>query len=411
MPPGFYFLIAAQFASGLADNALLIVSIQFLREQDHPGWWAPLLKFAFNLAYVVLAPLMGPLADAVPKARLMAWMNALKLSGVVCMLMGGHPVLAFAAIGLAASAYAPAKYGLVTESVPSRWLVRANAWLEVSVVLSVILGAALGGVLVGAAIPPHWNEQLTTALGAVLRIHTQQLHGFAVVVAVYGAATLLNAGIRPVQAGVKLQPLNWRSVSWAGFLDSNRRLWRDPLGRVSLYVTTLAWGVGAVMQFAVLAWAQQGLGLRLEQGAYMQALVAVGVIAGATAAGRFYRLHSARRVLPMGLLLAVLLPVLPWVQVLWMAVPMLMIAGGLAGMMLVPMNALLQHRGARVLTAGRSVAVQGFNENASVLVMLAFYSGSLALGIPLWCLMLALSMVLLLGMLPVCRPSWCKPFA
>ena len=143
----------------------------------------------------------------------------------------------------------------------------------------------------------------------------------------------------------------------------------------------------------------------------MQALVAVGVIAGATAAGRFYRLHSARRVLPMGLLLAVLLPVLPWVQVLWMAVPMLMIAGGLAGMMLVPMNALLQHRGARVLTAGRSVAVQGFNENASVLVMLAFYSGSLALGIPLWCVMLALSVVLFLGMLPVCGPSWCRPSA
>ena len=406
MPPGFYFLIGAQFASGLADNALLIVSIRFLQEQGYPGWWAPLLKFAFNLAYVVLAPLMGPLADAVPKARLMAVMNALKLSGVVCMLMGVHPALAFALVGLAASAYAPAKYGLVTESVPPRWLVHANGWLEVSVVLSVILGAALGGVLVGMPVPQEMGAQWSAWTQTWLGQPTQHVHGFAVVVLVYGLAALLNAGIRPVPGGVRRLPLNRAAVSWSSFLESNRRLWRDPLGRVSLHVTTLYWGVGAVMQFAVLVWAQQDLGLRLEQGAYMQALVAVGVVLGAAAAGRFYRLHSARRVLPMGWLLALLLPALAWVKSLWLAMPMLLLAGAVAGMLLVPMNALLQHRGASVLTAGRSIAVQGFNENASVLVMLAVYSGSLALGVPLWGVMLMLSLVLVLGMWPVCRPVW-----
>lgn len=410
MPPGFYYLIGAQFASGLADNALLIVSIRFLQEQGYPGWWAPLLKFAFNLAYVLLAPVMGPLADAFPKAKLMAGMNALKLLGVVCMLMGAHPVLAFAVIGLAASAYAPAKYGLVTESVPPRWLVHANGWLEVSVVLSVILGAALGGVLVGLQLPPSMDKQMQDWTEGVLGLSTQQLHGFAMVVLVYGAAALLNAGIRQVPGGMRLTPLSWRAVSWSSFLDSNRRLWRDPLGGVSLYVTTLYWGVGAVMQFAVLVWAQQGLGLGLEQGAWMQALVAVGVIVGAAMAGRCYRLHSARRVLPMGLLLAALLPALAWVRSLWLAIPMMMLAGAVGGMLLVPMNALLQHRGASILTAGRSIAVQGFNENASVLVMLAFYSGSLALGVPLWGVMLMLTLVLVLGMLPVCRPVWRRLF-
>jgi len=411
MPPGFYFLIGAQFASGLADNALLIVSIRFLQEQGYPGWWAPLLKFAFNLAYVVLAPLMGPLADAVPKARLMACMNALKLSGVVCMLFGGHPALAFALIGLAASAYAPAKYGLITESVPSRWLVHANGWLEVSVVLSVILGAALGGALVGLQLPQDVDAQVQVWTGNVLGLQTRLLHGFAVVALVYGVAALLNAGIRPVPGGVKITPLSWYAVSWKGFLENNRRLWRDPLGGLSLYVTTLYWGVGAVMQFAVLVWAQEGLNLSLEQGAYLQALVAMGVIFGAAVAGRCYRLHSARRVLPMGLLLAVLLPLLAWVSTLWLAIPMLMLAGAVGGMLLVPMNALLQHRGASILTSGRSIAVQGFNENAAVLVMLAVYSGSLALGVPLWGVMLALSVVLVLGMLPVCRPAcWRRQF-
>ena len=403
MPPGFYCLIGAQFASGLADNALLIVSIRFLQEQGYPGWWAPLLKFAFNLAYVALAPMMGPLADAFPKARLMAVMNALKLAGVVCMLTGVHPALAFAVIGLAASAYAPAKYGLVTESVPARWLVRANGWLEVSVVLSVILGAALGGVLVGWQGAPDLMAVLHGWSGEVLGLPTRLLHGFAVVALVYGIAAALNVGIRPV-AGVRFTPLSWQAISWRSFWQSNRQLWRDPLGGVSLYVTTLYWGVGAVMQFAVLLWAEQGLGLRLDQGAYMQALVAVGVIAGAALAGRRYRLHSARKVLPMGLVLAGLLPLMVWLHSVWLAIPLLMLAGAVGGMLLVPMNALLQHRGASILSAGRSIAVQGFNENASVLLMLAFYSGTLALGVPLWAIMLMLALVLLLGMWPVCWP-------
>lgn len=406
MPSGFFFLIGAQFASGLADNALLILTIRFLQEQGYPGWWAPLLKFSFNLAYVLLAPVMGPLADAVPKARLMAWMNALKGSGVVLLLLGGHPALAFAMVGLAASAYAPAKYGLVTESVQAAHLVRANAWLEVSVVLSVILGTALGGWLVGSSWEYASPSILDSWVGRLCVVPTDLMVSFMGIILIYGVSALLNTGIassRSFAADPDHRSF-LHAVSWRGFWQSNQHLWRDPLGSVSLYVTTLYWGVGAVMQFAVLLWAEEGLGLSLEQGAYLQALVAVGVILGATGAGRFLRLHSARRVLPLGLLLALLLPLMAWTSSIWLAVTMLMLVGAIGGGMLVPMNALMQHRGARVLTAGRSIAVQGFNENASVLLMLAVYSGSLALGMPLWGLMLMLSLVLLLGMIPVCRP-------
>lgn len=118
MPKGFYALIAAQFASGLADNALLILGIFILSEQGHAAWWAPFLKFSLNLSYVLLASVVGPLSDAFPKGQVMAWMNRLKMAGLLLMLTGLHPVLAFAVIGLAAAIYAPAKYGLVTESVP-----------------------------------------------------------------------------------------------------------------------------------------------------------------------------------------------------------------------------------------------------------------------------------------------------
>ena len=399
MPKGFYFLIGAQFASGLADNALLILGIYFLKEQGYPGWWAPLLKFSLTLAYVLLASVVGPLADAFSKSRLMAGMNALKIVGVLMLCVGAQPLCAFAVIGLAASVYAPAKYGLATESVPARWLVRANAWIEVSMVLSVIFGIALGGTLTG----------LSEASASVdLLIRTQTLPAMAVVVGVYLVAAVLNVGLMPMGQRSNLAPFTWHALRVSTFWKSNQKLWRDPLGGVSLYVTTLYWGVGAVMQFSVLVWAQSSLGMSLKLGAYSQALVALGVIAGAYMAGRSFKLHSARQALPWGLLLAVLLPVMVMVTDLWIAVPLLLCVGVAGGMLLVPMNALLQHRGMLVLSAGRSIAVQGFNENLCVLLMLASYSALLAFGMPLSVIMLLMAVVLFAGIAPLCLLLWRK---
>ena len=397
MPKGFYFLIGAQFASGLADNALLILGIYFLNEQGYPGWWAPLLKFSLTLAYVLLASVVGPLADAFSKSRLMACMNALKMVGVLLLLAGFHPLFAFALIGLAASVYAPAKYGLATEAVPARWLVRANAWIEVSMVLSGIFGIALGGALTGL------SEVSATK---VFAIATQTGPAMAVVIGVYLTAAMLNVRLSPMDKRGAITPLTWHAVRIGTFWKSNQKLWRDPLGGVSLYVTTLYWGVGAVMQFAVLLWAQGSLGVTLKAGAYLQALVAVGVILGAYMAGRSFKLHSARQALPWGLWLAVLLPLMVTISNLWLAIALLLCVGVAGGMLLVPMNALLQHRGMQVLSSGRSIAVQGFNENLCVLLMLAAYSALLAFGMSLTYIMLLLAVMLVAGIAPLCLLLW-----
>ncbi len=397
MPKGFYFLIGAQFASGLADNALLILGIYFLNEQGYPGWWAPLLKFSLTLAYVLLASVVGPLADAFSKSRLMACMNALKMAGVLLLLAGVHPLFAFALIGLAASVYAPAKYGLATEAVPARLLVRANAWIEVSMVLSVIFGIALGGALTGLS---------EVSAPMVFVVSTQTWPAMAVVIGVYLTAAMLNVGLIPMDKRGPIEPLTWHAVRIGTFWKSNQKLWRDPLGGVSLYVTTLYWGVGAVMQFAVLLWAQGSLGMTLKFGAYLQALVAVGVVFGAYMAGRSFKLHSARQALPWGLWLAVLLPLMVTISNLWLAIALLLCVGVAGGMLLVPMNALLQHRGMQVLSSGRSIAVQGFNENLSVLLMLAAYSALLAFGMSLTYIMLLLAVLLVAGIAPLCLLLW-----
>ena len=403
MPKGFFYLISAQFASGLADNALLILGIAFLSEQGYPGWWAPLLKFSFTLSYVFLAPLMGPLADAFSKAKLMACMNALKVVGVAFIFTSFHPMLAFAIAGMAASAYAPAKYGLVTETVPADQLVKANGWLEVTVVMAVILGTACGGLLV-ASKSFVWMSTLNLSFIELLglSLETQYAGPLLSLIVIYSIAGLLNFGIPSVNIRYVQQSMKPIAL-FKNFIQSNRILWQDPVGKLSLAVTTLFWGIGAVVQFAVLLWAKEALNMPLEQASLLQAVVAFGVIFGAGMAGHYVALQNAYKVLPLGLWLGLSLPALAFSTSLWIAIPLMLITGFAGGMLMVPMNAVLQNRGYTLLTAGRSIAVQGFNENASVMVMLGVYSGLLALELPLQWVMVIMGSVMTLGMIYLMR--------
>lgn len=384
MPRGFYLLIAGQAISALADNALLIVAIALLSERGLPLWWAPLLKFAFTLAYVLLAPVIGPLADAMPKARLMTAMNLVKFTGVTLLLSGANPLLAFAVVGFGAAAYAPAKYGLVTEMVGPRQLVAANGWIEVSVVCAALLGTVAGGLLVADGLR---GASASVALGQWLDPlipgpPTTLLLSMLVLLLTYLVSSAMNACVP--DSGARYAPTHIHAVSLVReFREANRTLWRDRDGGLSLAITTIFWGVGATLQFAVLKWATETLGLSLERAAYLQAAVAVGVILGASLAGRHVHLGRAKRVLPAGVLLGLCMPVVASTDTLWLAVPLLAVVGMVGGILVVPLNALLQHRGYRLLSAGRSIAVQGFNENLSVLAMLAGYAALVAIDVPI----------------------------
>jgi hypothetical protein len=68
MSIGFYIIMAAQFFSALADNALLIAAIAILRDMHAPVEYEPLLKTFFTVSYVVLAAFVGAFADSMPKA-------------------------------------------------------------------------------------------------------------------------------------------------------------------------------------------------------------------------------------------------------------------------------------------------------------------------------------------------------
>lgn len=375
-PRGFALLIGAQFVSALADNALLLVVIAQLAWAGAPAWMAPLLKLVFTAAYVLLAPFVGSLADAWPKARVMLAANATKALACAGLLLGAPPLAAFCLAGAGAAVYSPAKYGLVTELVPARGLVAANGWIEVSTVVSILLGTVLGGWLAGpqfAAVAGGWLA--STDRSAVL------LAAVGVVLALYALAAALNLGIPDSGARYPAAPPWHRQLD--AFAHDQRRLWGDPLGQISLATTTLFWGIGATLQFVVLRWADEQLGLTLSQSAYLQGLSAVGVVVGAALAGRWIRLDQALRVLPLGIAMGAFVPLMLTVDRLPMAVGLLTAIGALGGLFVVPLNALLQHRGCTLLSAGRSIAVQNFNENASVLLLLAVYAACTAQGVSL----------------------------
>jgi MFS family permease len=373
--------MATQFASALADNALLIVAIALLDSLTAPQWMTPFLKFFFIASFVIFAFVVGAFADTFPKPRVMLVANTIKGVGCGLMMLGVQPLLAYAMVGFGAATYSPAKYGLLTELMPPRRLVRANAWLEALTIASVILGALLGGVLVSpefAAIV-GMTARSTAALRAALV-------GVLILYAVAAALNLLipDSGVRYVSA------LQKGGTLFRTFRQALRALLDDPAGRASLLVTTLLWGVGATLQFVVIDWSRERLMLSLDRAAMLPGVVAIGVAAGAVCAARWVTIERALSILPVGLLLGPLvIAVLPLHSVTLVA--LLLFANGVAaGFFIVPMNALLQHRGAELVHAGQAIAVQNFFENLSVMIMLALYALLRGTHVPLAFIVVAL---------------------
>ena len=369
MTRGIACLIAAQFVSGLADNALLIVAMARLAEMGRSAWLAPLLKAVFTLAYVLLAPWVGALADRWPKARVMLAANGLKALACALMALAIDPLLAFALAGVGAAAYSPAKYGLVTELSPPEQLVHANGWLEVTTVGAIILGTALGGWLVGRWLLAHGARHM----GDALPVDSPLGAAILLVLALYALAAALNllipsSGARPHAMQPSFSALLTR------FAHAQRTLWRDAQGGLSLGVTTLFWGAGATLQFIVLDWAKSALKMPLSQAALLQGVAAIGMALGAVIAARYIPLKRSLRVLPFGVAMGLVVPMMTVVSSTTFAYPLLILIGGMAGFFVVPMNALLQHRGHVLMSAGHSIAVQNFNENLSVLLMLGLYA-------------------------------------
>ncbi|WP_019140907.1 lysophospholipid transporter LplT [Noviherbaspirillum massiliense] len=371
MNRGFFTIMAAQFFSSLADNALLIAAIALLAEMNSPAWMTPLLKLFFVLSYVLLAAFVGAFADSLPKGRVMFVTNLIKIAGCVMMFLDVHPLAAYAVVGFGAAAYSPAKYGILTELLPPEKLVAANGWIEGLTVVSIILGTVMGGALVN----PHVSAELLSFNFPVIDtgVNTPSEAALSVIMVTYLIAAIFNLKIPDTGVRYPHQERNPLKLI-SDFANCFTTLWQDKLGQISLGVTTLFWGAGATLQFIVLKWAEKSLHMPLDKAAILQGVFALGVAFGAGAAARFVPLKKSLTVMPLGVLMGMVVMTMTLVHSFWLAYPLLVLVGVLSGYFVVPMNALLQHRGHVLMSAGHSIAVQNFNENISVLTMLALYA-------------------------------------
>ena len=382
MKRGFYTIMAAQFFSSLADNALLIAAIAMLLELQGPPWMTPLLKFFFTVSYVVLAAFVGAFADALPKGRVMFITNTVKIAGCSMMFLPGWlqlpgvpdymmVLIAYAVVGLGAAAYSPAKYGILTELLPPQQLVVANGWIEGLTVTSIIVGTVLGGALISPKVSaallsldiPNVDTGIDTPAEAAITV----IAGFYVVAALFNLF-IPDTGVRYQRQ--RAHPGYLIHDFWICFVT----LWKDKLGQVTLGVTTLFWGVGATLQFIVLKWAEVHLGLPLDRGAVLQGVTAIGIALGAVIAARFVPLRKSLSVIYVGVAMGLTIMAMIDTHNMVLVYVLLILIGAMAGFFVVPMNALLQHRGYVLLSAGHSIAVQNFTENLSILTMLAIYA-------------------------------------
>jgi MFS transporter, LPLT family, lysophospholipid transporter len=394
MKKGFYTIMAAQFFSSLADNALLIAAIALLKDLHAPNWMTPLLKLFFVLSYVVLAAFVGAFADSRPKGRVMFVTNSIKVVGCLTMLVGAHPLLAYGIVGFGAAAYSPAKYGILTELLPPEKLIPANAWLESATVGSTILGTVIGGALVSQYVG-HWVDAAHLPL-----IRSAADAAMTAVMLVYAAAAVINIGIPDTGARYPNR-LREPSRLVGDFSHAFKVLWHDKLAQIALWVTTLLWGAAVTLQLLVLKWADANLGLSLSKAAVLQGVTGLGIAIGASSAAAWVPLRRSLKVLPVGLITGLVAigmafynknlfpdgsgvhlgPLFVPLYILG-AYPLMILLGTLSGFFIVPMNAILQHRGATLLSAGASIAVQNFNQNLAVLSMLGAYALLLTTKLP-----------------------------
>jgi len=378
MKKGFSTIMSAQFFSSLADNALLVAAVELLRMSKAPAWQTPALAPMFALFYVVLAPFVGAFADSIPKGKVMFVSNTIKIAGCLMMLFGSHPLLAYAVVGLGAAAYSPAKYGILTELLPPSQLVKGNGWIEGLTVGSIILGILLGGQLVGPKLSPMLLGLDLPVLDT--GIDTAPEAAISIIVFIYVLAAIFNLYIPRTDA--PLQPMTGSlGEMLRDFSHCNARLWSDKLGQITLATTTLLWGIFGNLRLIVFAWAAAALGYSTTQASGLAGVVIIGSVIGAVTASMTMKLDKATRVLPLAIVVGLLMIGLNVINNVWVAAPFLVVLGALCGYLIVPMNALLQHRGHNLMGAGRSIAVQNFNEQACILGVGALYSGLTKFGL------------------------------
>jgi LPLT family lysophospholipid transporter-like MFS transporter len=354
MNRGIRVLLGAQFLTAFADNAILFTAIAMLIEQPRGGWYVPALQASFLVAFVALAPWVGPFADRRSKPRVLAIGNVLKAAGAGLMIAGVEPIAAYALVGAGAAVYGPAKYGILPELVGQDRLVRANGWVEGSTIVAIVLGTVVGSRVA--------DRSTMLALLLVIACYTAS-----------ATATVALPRLRPVQgdaeAGIQV------------FITRMRTLFEGAPARFSMLGNSLFWASAAVLRLLLVAWAPAVLATQSASDvADLTLFLALGIVGGALVVPRLIPIAHLRRARLAAYAMGVAILVFSLTSDVWSARAVLIAIGVCGGMFIVPINAALQNIGHRTIGSGRAVALQSFFENSAMLTSVAVYTLSVGLG-------------------------------
>lgn len=355
MNRGLYALLGTQFLTAFADNAVLFTAIAIvLTNPDTESWYVPALQSVFLVAFVVLAPWVGPFADSRPKAVVLLLGNSLKAAGTLLILAGVDLLYAYALVGVGAAVYGPAKYGILPEMVSRDRLVQANGWIESSTIAAIIVGT-----IVGARIA---DQSTHAALIAVIACYALSL-----------SMTFLIPHTAPHRAndepGIK------------HFIQMMRSLFATRRARFVVLAMSLFWATAVVLRLLLVAWAPIVL---LTQStadiADLMLAFAIGLVIGALLVPHLAATEALRRTRRAAYTMGLCILILSFVDTVWPARAVLVAIGITGGLFIVPINATLQEIGHQTIGSGGAVALQNFFENAAMLVAASIYTLAAANG-------------------------------
>ncbi|MBS0893539.1 lysophospholipid transporter LplT [Tatumella sp. JGM130] len=351
-------VLLAQFFSAFGDNALLFATLALMKKDSYADWTQPVLQIVFVVAYILLAPFVGQLADSFPKGRVMMVANGLKFTGAVLIGLGVNPFAGYGLVGIGAAAYSPAKYGILGELIDKQQLIRANGLMESSTIVAILLGSVTGGLLA------DWHISTALLLCAVI----------------YALAVVANMLIPGLRAATPDKNWRWRQLL-SRFRHDGVSLWQDSDTRFSLTGTSLFWGAGVTLRFLLVLWVPVVLGITDNKTAtLLNGMVAVGIVGGALLAEQLISLQHTQRCIPAGILVGGLVIMFTLSTHEYSGGFWLLLLGVCGGLFVVPLNALLQVRGRESVGAGPAIAVQNFGENIAMLLLLALYTLTIRLG-------------------------------
>ncbi|OBU06393.1 lysophospholipid transporter LplT [Morganella psychrotolerans] len=352
-------VLTSQFISAFADNAILFAILAQLSARNYPEWSQPMLQMVFVLTFIVLAPFVGQIADCFPKGRVMLMSNGCKLIGAIVICLGSDPFLGYAMVGIGAAAYSPAKYGILGELTTGEQLVKANGLIEASTIVAILLGSVTGGFL------SDYHISMALIMCTVM----------------YALAAVTNLYIPRLPPAKMAQSWNLR-IMMSTFIRAVISLWQNQESRFSLTGTSLFWGAGVTLRLMLVLWVPSALGITGQtMPTVLNAMVAVGIVAGAGLAARFITLETVRRCMPAGILIGIMVIIFTFQTSVVPTNITLVLLGVFGGLFVVPLNALLQKRGKETVGAGNAIAVQNLGENGAMLIMLGLYSLAVKAGV------------------------------